>query len=222
VGGTLLAGGLNLNSLLSDAAGITRLEGIADAELSFLGVGASVQAIMDSLKGEAAIRTGRGVINGVDLDQLMRSGQGAGGTTVFDSLTASFDIAGGVAANSDLLMTLPRARATGAGRIGLGAQTIDYLFTPVALEARGGKGLAIPVRIRGPWADPRITADLEQAINLNLAEEKEALQQEAKDKLSQKVEEKLGVEVQEGQSLEDAIEQKLKEEAAKGLLKLFE
>lgn len=222
VGGDLTAAGLDMEGFLTDAAGITRFSGTADASISFLGVGRSEHAIMNSLSGKGAVRTGRGVISGIDLDRLMRSGEVTGGTTIFDEMGMTFTISDGLMTSDDLVMEMPFARATGKGGIGLGARNINYLFTPVLLQGETSRGLAIPVRIKGPWADPKITPDLGKAIDLNLSEERKELKEDVKQEVRRAVEKELGVEVQEGQSLEDALEDRLKEEVGKELLKLFD
>lgn len=222
VGGDLRAQGIDMERLLTDAAGITRFATTGQASLNFLGVGQSVDAIMRSLSGGLTVETGRGVISGFDLDRLMRSGDGTGGTTVFDRMSASFAIKDGNMTNDDLLMALPLARAEGTGRIGLGAQDIDYLFVPVLLEGESRKGLAIPVRIRGPWANPRITPDLEKAIDLNFREEKKELKEDARKEVKKLVEKELGVTVEDGQSVEDAIKKKAEEQVMKEIFKLFD
>jgi AsmA protein len=168
------------------------------------------------------LRTGRGVISGFDLDRLMRAGDVTGGTTIFDAMTASFTMNGGNLINQDLAMRLPLARASGQGRIGLGARDIDYLFTPVLLEGENTRGLAIPVRIEGPWANPRIKPDLEKAVRMNLKAERDKLEQEAKDRLERELQERLDLAPQEGQNLEDALRQKIEDKAARQLRKLFE
>ena len=168
------------------------------------------------------MQVGTGTIKGLDLDRLMRGGSAGGGTTIFNSLGATFTMEGGNLMNDDLLFALTNYEARGAGRVGLGSQDIDYLFTPVALRANEGQGLAIPVRIRGPWASPSILPDLDAAIDLNFAAEKERLEQEAKEKVRQKVEEKLGVTAGEGQSLEDAAKDKVEGEIKRGLRSLFD
>ena len=111
--------------------------------------------------------------------------------------------------------------------MGLGAQDIDYLFTPVALNLNDGNGLAIPIRIRGPWSGPRIIPDLEAALDLNLEAEKERLKTEVKEKAREveadakaKIAEELGV--AEGENLEDAAKNKLEDEVKKGLRSLFD
>lgn len=221
VGGRILANAIDMQAVLSDAADIDRLTGAADAEMNFLGLGPSVDAIMKSLSGAGAIRIGKGTIVGIDLDRLMRSGTAGGGTTVFDSLGATWTIADGVMRNDDLLLALANYEARGKGQVGLGMQTIDYTFTPVALRANEGNGIAIPVRMVGPWSDISIRPDLEAAIDLNFSAEKERIEQQAKDALRDKVAEELNV-GDGGQSLEDAAKSKLEDEVRKGLRSLFD
>lgn len=218
VGGKIFASSISIQDVLRDAMEIDRLTGSGNAELSFLGSGASVDSIMRSLSGKGAFKLGQGTIQGLDLNTLMGSGNGSGGTTVFDSMAATFVIAGGNLQNEDLLFALPNYDARGNGRIGLGAQDIDYLFVPKALRANSGKGLAIPVSIKGPWSNPSIRPDLEAAINLNFEEEKDRLEQEAKDRLK----EKLGVQSDSGESVEDVVKDKVEDKLKKGLLKLFD
>lgn len=222
VGGTMRAEGINLERFLADAMDITRFSASGSGEIEFLGAGQSVHEIMNSLGGKGAVRTGRGVISGIDLDRLMRSGDVGGGTTVFDAMSASFTLDKGNLYNQDLAMSLPLARASGTGRVGLGARDIDYLFTPVLLEGETSRGLAIPVRIRGPWANPRITPDLEKALDVNLREERKKLEAKAEEELNRELQKKLNVTPQEGQSTEDAIQDKLEERALRSLRKLFD
>ena len=218
VGGALNATSIAMQPLLQQTAGLGRFHGTGDAEVSFLGSGASLDAIMRSLSGSGAVNVGRGHIEGIDLDALMGNFDVEGGTTVFDSLAATFDMDQGVLRNDDLLMQLPNFTATGTGQVGLGAQTLDYTVTPKALRVNGDRGLAIPVRIFGPWAAPQIKPDLQAALDMNFAKEKE----QARQKLNEKLEEELGVSRQNGQSVEDAVKQKVEDELRRGLFKLFD
>lgn len=215
VGGKVNVEGMELKELLNDFAEIDRFTGKADAQIGFLASGNSLHRIMNSLQGDGQMTVGRGTIAGIDLDQLFR-GTPSGGTTVFDNMAASWTISEGILTNSDLLMDLPNVQAKGAGTVGLGQQNIDYTFTP-QIKNDTDTGLAIPVRVKGPWADPKIWPDLEAVVNQNFEEEKKQLEEKAK----QAVADKLGVTAEEGQSLEDAAKKKLEEEAGKQLLKLF-
>lgn len=213
VGGKLRGTGVEAKDLLTDLAGVDRLSGKADTEIQFLGVGQSLDAIAKSLEGSGRFGFGRGVISGIDLDKLMRSGDGTGGTTIFDRLAATYSMQGGVLKNNDLALELPLLRASGEGRVNLGAQTLDYTFIPKLLENETRQGLAIPVQIKGPWSNPRISADIEKAIDLNFKEEKEAVE----DEVRKRVGEKLGVEVDKDDSVEDIIQKKVEDEILKGI-----
>ena len=217
VGGSLRANSVEMESLLNDLAGIDRFTGKADTDLEFLSSGNSLHAIMNGLSGKGGVSMARGTIKGIDLDSLMRQGLATGGTTVFDSLSASYTMENGNLFNTDLLLRLPVISASGEGRIGLGARDIDYLFTPRTASADSAGGVVIPVRIRGPWADPRIWPDMEKAIDLNLKAEKEQARQAVEDKIR----EELNLPTNEGQSLEDAAKEKLETEILKGLGRLL-
>lgn len=204
VGGNMTVSAIQMQPLLRDAIDLDRLTGQGDLQLSFLGAGSNVDAIVRSLSGDGRIAIGRGTIEGIDLDALLRGGS-SGGTTIFDDLTASWTISKGILSSQDLLFQLKNYSASGAGVVGLGTQTIDYRFTPVALRANSGDGLAIPVIFKGPWSDISIRPDLEAAIGAKLDEEKEAIEARAKEKLN----EELGIGGDSGGSIEDEVKDKL-------------
>lgn len=219
VGGTIDLSELALQGLLSDLIETDRFTGTANGRLAFLGVGNSVDAIMNSLRGDGALSVGNGTISGINLDQLFR-GTPNSGTTIFDSMTASWTMDGGVLTNSDLLMDLPNVQAKGAGTVGLGAQTLDYTFTP-QLKNDSDTGFSFPVRVTGPWADPSIRPDLEAVAKQNFQEEIDKLEQQAAEAAA----ESLGVTTDEvqnlGETLENKLQDKLEEEvggALRGLL----
>ncbi len=222
VGGKLRVRGVEMQPLLSDLADLTRFSGKGDAEVSFLGVGQSVDTIMRSLSGKGAVNIGRGSIEGIDLDDLLGSFDVQGGTTVFDALRATFAMDKGVLRNSDLTMLLPNFETTGAGEVNLGVQTIDYTVTPKALRVNKERGLAVPVRIVGPWADPSIRPDLKGVLDLNFQEEKDRVEERVKQRVEKKLEEELGIVRQEGQSVEDAVKDRVEDKLKEELLRLFD
>ncbi len=221
VGGNLTIDNIDINEALVTLGDIKRLSGTGSGHLEFLGVGQNEDQIMRSLSGKGNIEVGKGVISGVDLDRLMGRGGGSGGTTVFNSLTASFTMKDGDLNNDDLLMKLDNFRADGTGRIGLGARDIDYLFTPVALRANAGEGISVPVRIVGPWSDPSIKPDLTKVIEAAAEGKVKALEDDAKQKVFEKVGKELDTTVTDTGQIEDALKDKLENEAKKSLLKLL-
>ena len=238
VGGDLVFAGMALQPLMADLAGYERLVGTGDFRFKFLGSGNSVDAIMQGLDGSGSLALGRGEILGLDIGGMLRTLDpgfvGAGQKTVFDSLTGSFTIAEGVLQNDDLAIATPFAAISGKGNLGLGARTINYRLR--AETAIADQSLTAPILIRGPWADPRISLDLEALAKEKLEVERakleaearakaKALEEEAKAQAKAKLEAELGVVQGEGESLEEAVkrrgEEVLTDEAARALEKLL-
>ncbi|AHD08731.1 AsmA family protein [Phaeobacter gallaeciensis] len=217
VGGKLNFQGIRLEQALGQTIGYDRLNGEALGELEYLGIGNSVAEIMSSLSGKGWLEVGKGFFTGFDLEQLMRSGSGNGGSTVFDQLTASYTMDGGNLLNKDLLLTLRGLRAEGEGRIGLGAQDLDYLFTPSLQRGDGSTRLSIPVAITGPWSDPKIRPDLKRALEPEI----DAVEQQAKDRLREKLSEELDTEIAPEQDINEAIRDRIEKEAKDQLLRLL-
>ncbi|GGH22950.1 AsmA protein [Cribrihabitans marinus] len=223
VGGDLSIEAIELNDALPVLAGIDKLHGEISGRLDFLGVGQSEAAIMRSLSGSGRVSVGKGFFSGFDLEELVRSGGGNGGSTVFDGLTASFTMREGNLFNSDLELMIKGKRVAGEGRVGLGARDLDYTLLPEATH--NGRPLRIPVRLTGPWSDPRIRPDLSRALQERIDEEvdkqKDALEAEAKEKLREKLSQELDTEIAPEQDLEEVLKDRLEDEARKGLLKLL-
>lgn len=251
VGGDLSASGLAMTPLLRDLADYERLVGVGDMRLKFLGVGNTMDAIMNSLSGDGSFKLGQGEILGLDLVGMLRnldtSYRGEGQKTVFNSIGATFTIKDGVLRNDDLSFIAPLAKALGAGDIGIGTQTLKYRVNPVVMSAADGSGgISVPVLITGTWANPKFRPDLQALIDQNLAEEKAALEAKVaaekaaaearlqaekaalearlaaeKAKALQRAQEVLDVEIEEGETLQDAARRKLEDEAKRKLLNLL-
>jgi AsmA protein len=225
-GGNLRADDIGLLPLLRDTAGFERLAGTGAASLRFLAVGNSVDAMMRSLSGEGRIDLGAGEIIGFDLAGMLRTldmgYMGDGNRTIYRAITASFAIAAGVLRNDDLTLDAARVTAAGEGVVDIGARTLDYRVTPVALaDAEGTGGIRVPLLIRGAWDAPRFSIDLEGLAQQRLRAEREELEAEARARAEQEVIDRLGIEVQEGERVEDAARRRLEQEATdqlRGLL----
>ncbi|MDG1282414.1 MAG: AsmA family protein [Pseudorhodobacter sp.] len=230
VGGDLNFAGLSMEPLLKDVADFDRLLGTADFRLKFLGVGNSMAALANDLAGDGQFRFGKGELRGLDLAGMLRnldmSYMGEGSKTIFDGMSASFAINKGVLFNEDLMLDAPYVTAKGAGKVGIGARTLDYRVVPVALSKEDGTGgISVPLLIGGTWASPKFSLDLKSLADQKLDEEKARLEAEAKARIEEKAASELGVVRQEGESLEDAAKRRAQEaaekEAGKLLNKLF-
>ena len=233
VGGDLSASGVAVQPLLKDAAGYERLTGTGVMAVKFLGSGKSMADIMSGLSGQGRFAFNDGALIGLDLAGMLRSLDvnyvGEGQKTIFDAVTGSFVIDGGVLTNDDLALAGPLVSATGAGSVGIGTRTLDYRVVPSALAKDDGSGgIRVPLLIRGTWDDPEFKLDLEALAKEKLDVDEAALKakldadrQLAEEKAKAKAAAALGVAPVEGESLEDAAKRKLQEEALKGLGKLF-
>jgi AsmA protein len=226
VGGRLALAGLQTQPLLADLAGWDRLVSTGDVELEFLGVGASVDAIMRGLRGEGTLELGQGELRGIDIVSMLRtldpSFVGEAQKTAFDGLAGTFTIADGVLSNSDLKLVAPSLTAAGAGEVGLGARTLDYRIRPTALAAADGTGgVMVPLLITGPWADPGFRLDLESIAREKMEAEAKAAEERAKAELEDRLRDELGIEVAPEESLGDAAlrgaQEALEEEARRAL-----
>ncbi|OIQ46097.1 MAG: cell envelope biogenesis protein AsmA [Roseobacter sp. MedPE-SW] len=217
-GGKLSFNGIRLEKAMGQVAGYDRLNGEALGELEYLASGASLDALMRSLSGKGWLEVNKGFFTGFDLEKLMRSGQGNGGSTVFERLSASYAIEQGQLQNDDLLVTLKGIRADGAGRIGLGTRDLDYRFAPTISGLNGAAGLTIPVAITGSWEDPKIRPDLKNALQPEI----DAVEQEAKDRVIEKLSEELEVEIAPEQDLNQVIRDRIEQEAKDQLLRLLQ
>lgn len=230
VGGDLRFAGIALQPMLSALAGYDRLTGTGDVAVKFLGVGNSEAALMQGLSGSGSLSLTKGEVAGVDVPGMLRtldtSYAGDGAKTVYDAVTGSFVIEGGVLMNDDLRLDAPGLTATGRGTVGIGARDLDYRIRPTAVIKGGdAAGLSVPLLITGTWADPKFRLDLEAIAQEKLEAEAAELQARAEEALAQKLQEELGIEAQDGENLEDAARRKLdeaiEEEAAKALERLL-
>ena len=248
VGGDLAFGNMALQPLLADVGGHDRLTGTGDLRVKFLGVGNSVDAIMQGLQGEGSVALTKGEIRGLDIAGMLQnldpSFVGEGQKTIFDALGGSFQIVGGVLRNDDLVLASPYITATGAGDVGLGARDLEYRIKATAMaDDAGSGGLMAPLLIKGPWADLKFSLDLQALADEKLAEERakleaqlqekaDALEAEARARAAAveaearaKLEEELGIVPQDGESLEDAATRRasevLEDEARRALERIL-
>ncbi|MGY6534450.1 MAG: AsmA family protein [Pararhodobacter sp.] len=241
VGGNLRADTLALLPLIRQFADFERLTGTGSAELRFLGVGNSLDAIMRSLSGEGRLALDRGEIIGLDLAGMLRnmdmSYMGEGNRTVYDSVTGSFAIQDGVLNNTDLQLASRLLTVDGRGSVDIGQQRLDYRVIPSAMrDAAGAAAIRVPLSITGPWSQPRFRLDLEGLAEERLREERERLEARAREEVQRLEAEareraeaealrRLGLERQEGrdarETLRDGARDRVEQEIGRGLRRLL-
>ncbi len=166
------AAGVDVNALLKDVAGKDLLEGkgrvIADLDTA----GRNVSEMKSQLKGSASVQLRDGALKGFNIAKSLRQAKAALSTnkdvaqratqtekTDFSEMSASFQIASGVARSNDLDMKSPYIRVGGEGWVDVGKSRIDYTARATVTDTSKGqdgsdlaalRGLTIPVRLTGP------------------------------------------------------------------------
>ncbi|MDD4886240.1 MAG: AsmA family protein [Thiomonas sp.] len=176
---------VSVQPILQAFTGKNFLLGKASWTLNLNAQGKTLQALLASVSGKARLDVKNGAVKGFNLAQMLRNartllaarkdGQFAatpGEQTDFTALSATFNLQNGVAKNSDLLVQSPLLRVGGEGWFDLPKQRLDYLLLPSAagtLQGRGGaelaalRGVTVPVRISGSFAQPSYTVLWSQA-----------------------------------------------------------
>jgi AsmA protein len=124
-----------------------------------------------------------GALNGFNIRQSIEEAKAklkgndapAGKTrkTDFSSLTISGVIKNGVFSSDDLDLQAPLLRVGGKGSADLNREVVDYLVNAKLVGTTKGQeggsadelaGLSIPVRIKGPFTDPKIDVQLDEML----------------------------------------------------------
>lgn len=202
--------GAELAPLLRDLTSAEpRVTGRADVRARLQADAGEADALKRSLAGRIELRVRDGAIKGVNIAQMMREASArlrgetappAGANqTDFTELSATVDAARGVLRNDDLTMSSPLLRIGGAGSANLLGESIDYRLRTslvATLAGQGGedlanlRGVTVPIRITGSFAQPAFALDLDALIA-------DTVRDKAREKLEEKLREKLPAPLQE-------------------------
>ena len=166
------ASGVNVNAVQRDLTGRDTVEGSGRLSLDVETAGRNTAELKSQLRGSAAVQLRDGAVKGVNLARSFRQAEAAlalkQATSVpssqtektdFSELSASFQIADGIARSADLDAKSPFLRVGGAGAIDIGRSSIDYTLRATVVGAPTGqdggdlaalKGIVVPVRLTGP------------------------------------------------------------------------
>ncbi len=185
--------GVNIRPLLQALAQSDLLEGKGDLDVQVQGRGLSALALRNGMRGKVTLKLSDGALHGINLPEMIRearatlTGKGAeqvkeARKTDFSALTASFQIADGIARSNDILLFAPALRVKGEGQTALVPESLDFLFLTSIVESSKGQGgkdvdelkeITIPVRIGGHWQAPSYQLDVKALLSNNkLLEEK--------------------------------------------------
>ncbi len=244
--------GVKIGKLMRDFAAIDTLNGTLNAEVSATTGGEWLSELKRQSNGKLKLEFVDGAINGFNIRQSIEAAKARmrGETppaketlkTDFSALSLTGVIENGVFRSDDLNLQAPALRVGGQGSADLNREFVDYLVNAKlvgSVEGQGSAGadelagLAIPVRIKGPFAAPKIDVQLDEMLKAKADAEKAKLQAEIaaqKEALKQQLEaEKKALEDAQRRELEKRkeiektkLEQKKKEAEKKLLEKLFD
>lgn len=186
--------GVEVRPLLQTLAQTDLLEGKGDLEVEVQGSGLSEQALRSRMQGKVNLKLSDGALHGINLAEMIRearatlTGKGADQVkevrkTDFSALTASFQIADGIARSDDIQLFAPALRVKGQGQTALVPETLDFLFLTSVVESSKGQGgktvdelkdITIPVRIGGHWQAPSYKLDVKELLSNNKVLEEKA------------------------------------------------
>jgi AsmA protein len=186
------------------------IKGTGTVVANINGVGLQPEGIKKTLNGKVNLQFKDGAVKGINVAQVIRKARAthSGGSaptdepneTDFAELTGTANIKNGLVSNNDLSLKSPLLRVSGEGTADLPSEQLDYLVNASIVESSRGqggqdladlRGVTIPVRISGSFADPSISPDLTAVLEERAKEEV----QKHLDKEKGKVQEKLGDEL---------------------------
>ena len=179
--------GVQLEPLLTDAAGFDKLSGTANLDLTVKTHGRTERQLVAGLNGTGAISSADGAIRGINLGEMVRNTTSAflgkaerqQAKTDYAEMKASFTIVNGVVGNRDLSLMGPYAQVTGSGSADMNRRTVQYRVVPKATLATAGTaeaaGVTVPVIVSGSWDDPRFKPDLNALITETVKDPKKVV-----------------------------------------------
>jgi AsmA protein len=162
---------------LGSLAGIQHLEGKGTLDLALEGSGPTVHAIARNLSGQATLTAGRGSLNGINVEEVLRRLDRAplsavadfrGGRTGYDRLLAKLRITRGKARLEEAQVDSPVVRVTLAGETSIADRELDLkgmasLLRPSAAGATW-QPFDLPFIVQGTWDRPALLPDAASLI----------------------------------------------------------
>lgn len=164
-----------------------RLLGIGAFKFQFSAEGSSQAAIMKTLDGRGGFDLADGALKGVNLVKLARAvdeirkggvnpmainqaitaAQSPNEKTDFTSFLSAFTINNGQLSATTIDMKGPFITMTGGGGVNIAGQKIDLKLAPrvsSTADGKAGYALAVPLKIGGTFAKPRMSIDAESLL----------------------------------------------------------
>ncbi len=189
--------GIQIGDLLNDYMGESPVSGKFNGEVNLTTRGEWLSKLKMNSNGTMRLAFLDGALNGFNIRQSIDEAKAklkgndapAEKTrkTDFSSLTISGVIKNGVFSSDDLDLQAPLLRVGGKGSADLNREVVDYLVNAKLVGTTKGQeggsadelsGLSIPVRIKGPFTDPKIDVQLDEMLKAKADAQKAKLKAE--------------------------------------------
>ncbi|HHJ81343.1 MAG TPA: AsmA family protein [Candidatus Tenderia electrophaga] len=177
--------------LLKDLMDDDMVSGKGSIRAKLTTMGHSPEAMTKALNGTLAINFKNGAVKDFNLAQMVREAKAklkkqpppakvADKGTDFTELSATFKIINGVVHNNDLRTKAPFVRIDGKGKVDLVKEQLDYTVRAAIVKTEQGeggaaldelKGLKVPVRITGSFAQPKFDLQYDEILKARGKEE---------------------------------------------------
>jgi AsmA protein len=221
---------VQVGDLLKDYMGESPISGRMSTEVNLTTRGEWVSELKQNSNGTMQLAFMDGALHGFNLRQSIEAAkarlkgddapEAKTKKTDFSSLTISGVIKSGVFSSDDLDLQAPLLRVGGKGIADLNREEVDYLVNAKLVGTSKGQdgdsadelaGLTIPVRIKGPFMQPKIDVQLDEMLKANLDAQKAKLKAEI-DAQKEALEEKLKAEKKALKAKKKAFEEAKKRE----------
>lgn len=174
--------GIDIKPLLQDAFQFNNLEGSGQAGFNLRGRDWLQDAWLNRLNGQATLQLQAGRFRGIDINNVLQSGQGGGATldfneqshTPFTQLSMSVPIAEGIGTIRQSYLNAEQFHIDGAGSLDFMHQHIDYNVLIHTRNRHNNGQNILPLKISGPMTRPGFTLDYQRLTSgLATPEQKE-------------------------------------------------
>jgi AsmA protein len=186
---------IQVGDLLDDYMGEAPISGNFSAGINLTTRGEWLSKLKQRSNGTASLAFLDGAVNGVNVRQSIEEAKAKfkgedppeekPRKTDFSSLTISGVIRQGVFSSDDLDLQAPALRVGGEGSADLNREVVDYFVNAKLVGTSKGQqggaadelaGILIPVRIKGPFTDPKIDVQIDELLKARIEAEKAKLE----------------------------------------------
>lgn len=161
--------GVQGQAWLTDLVGFDQLSGQLDSQFDLQTLGTNFEAMRAHLDGSFSLMLSKGAYHAIDLNQLL-AGQPSqpGSQTRIEQASLDGDVVKGIYHLQNSYLDSERFQARLYGKVNLAQASLDnelrlrYHTPPPGLVAL--KDLTIPVKVKGPMAQPQWQVDLEKLL----------------------------------------------------------